>query len=155
MRSPRFSGSLLLVGYVAIIAGTIAWIIAFETYHQKGFLTSWIAMTVAYGLVGFGCWRSVRACRDDDAARVIRGLTRWVGAASGAMAIASASQTYDYYKSHSTVAAFGGTIPHYPFQIGGGVAQAVGFLSAGVGLWLASDRRPVATEPVPAPLPAL
>jgi hypothetical protein len=153
MRALRLSGSLILIGYIAVIGGTIAWIIAFGTYHQKGYLTAFIAMTIAYGLVGFGCWRSARAPRGDDAARVMRGMTRWVGAASGAMAIAFAGQTYDYYKVHSTVVANGGREPHYSLQIGGGIAQLVGFLLAGVGFWFLSRRLPVAAEGAQAPVP--
>jgi hypothetical protein len=148
MRTLRLFGSLIVVGYLAVVAGTIAWIVAFDVYHSWSSLVSEIAMAIAYGLVGFGCWRSVRACREDDAsAKVIRGLTRWVGAASGAMAIAFASQTYMYHKTHMSFVAFGVREPHYNLQIDGGLAFVVGFLLAAVGLWFASSTPRVATEP--------
>src|SRR5580658_5109777 len=109
MRPLRLFGSLVLVGYLAVIAGTVSWIIAFGNYHQKAFLASEIAMTIAYGLVGVGCWRVLRACRNDDAsARMMRVLTRWVASASGVMAVAFAFSTYEYHKTHSSIVALGG-----------------------------------------------
>jgi hypothetical protein len=147
MRSDRLFGPLILVGYLAIIAGTIAWNIAFGNYRQKAFLASEIAMTIAYGLVGFGCWRSTRACRNDEAsARVMRVLTRWVAAASGVMAVAFSFSTYEYHKIHSSFVANRITEPHYNLQIDGGLAFVAGFLLAAIGLWFASDTTRVATE---------
>jgi hypothetical protein len=154
MRVLRLSGLSIFIGYLAVIAGTIALIVAFRTYHQKGYLVTDIAMTVAYGLVGVGCWRSVRACRDGDtSARMMRSVTRWVGAASGAMAVAFAGQTYDYNKVHSSIIANGGSEPRYALQIFGGLALVVGFLLAGVGFWFASNRFDLATEPTQIPVP--
>jgi hypothetical protein len=151
MRSLRVSGALILVGYLAVIAGYIDLIIVGSQGGTRGFQ---IAEAVAYGLVGFGSWRSVKACQDGDAsAKLVRGLTRWVGAASGAMAIAFALETYEYHKTFSALVAVRVPIPHYLQQIFFGLAITVGFLLAAFGFWFASSRLGIATEPAQTAVP--
>ena len=36
MRSLRLSGPLIVAGYVAIVAGTVAWIVGFQDYPFEG-----------------------------------------------------------------------------------------------------------------------
>jgi len=140
----RFAGWLILFGYLGVTAGTIAWIIAFWTDNPKGFLASDIAMTIGFGLAGLGCWRSIRACRNDEASPgLMSGLTRWVGAASLAMAISYAFITYEYHRFHFE--------PHHRLQVVGGLALVVGFLFAAIGFWFALSTSWLAKDPVQVP----
>jgi hypothetical protein len=149
VRFRRISGPVILVGYAGIVGGSVALITATNTYRSKGYLASAIAMIIAYGLVGFGTWRSARACRNDDgAASVLRNLTRWVAAASAALVIVFAFDAYETYQTYSANRAqFPRYYPHFDLQIEGELACVAGFLIAAVGLWMSFGKLSVATAP--------
>lgn len=158
MTSPRRLGALLLiVGYLGVISGTVAWVVSWWT-SELSFPETIVfqsALAVGIGLAGIACWRWTVASRSSEVeARLVRGPTRWMAAASVGFAAAFAADTYQTYDNHRVLFQHSppgeGFYPHYRLIIAGGSAFVVGLLLAAVGFWiLGSATKATATAPTP------
>jgi len=157
MGNLRLPGVLAALGYLGVVAGTVAWIVAFRSTNE--ILVDQIAMTVGYGLAGFACWRWMVGCRNANVdRRLARTPSRWMAAASVVTAASFAAITYMYYQNHQYFQQQNGpgfVDPHYRLRMAGGGAIVLGLLLAGIGFWIASSgiRTPTGTarEPIPVP----
>lgn len=154
MRNVRLAGLFAGLGYLGVLAGTIAWIVAFHAIDES--LVFELTTTAGYGLAGWACWRWITTCRNNDTEpESIRGPSRWMAVASVVTAAGFAAVTHEYYESHQFFAVRHlASVPHYRLQITGGLACVVGFLLAGIGFWVASIRLRAPIPPLEAVQPA-
>ena len=156
MTSSRRMGALLLiVGYLGVVGGTMAWVVSWWTSELifPETIVYQSALAVGIGLAGIACWRWTVASRFSDVeARLVRGPTRWMAAASVGFAAAFAADTYQTYDNHRVMFQHSppgeGFYPHYRLIIAGGSAFVVGLLLAAVGFWILGTATK-ATTPAP------
>jgi hypothetical protein len=162
MRNLRLPGVLIAVGYLAIAAGTVAWLVApsyvgnpWEIYVSES------APIVGYGLAGFACWRWIVRFQATNADPFHGAPSRWMAAASVVTAAGWAAITYFYYQLHQNLVherppgGYSSFVldPHYRLRMAGGLSIVVGLLLAGAGFWIVSGRTGTATEPIEAAIP--
>ena len=99
----RIGAFLLIVGYLGVVAGSVAWMVSWSTLAQNDseVIVYQSALAVGIGLAGLACWRWTVASRSLGVeARLVRSPTRWMAAASVAFAAGFAADTYQTYDNH-------------------------------------------------------
>ena len=142
MRNLRLPGALIGLGFVGVLAWTIASLIAvLPTPDTATVLVYWLATTAGYGLAGFACWRwLVGNWNTKEGGSAIRGPSRWMAAASFVTAVGVAALTYQVYQDRPSFVLDNLDL-HYGLRLGGDAAGTVGFLLAAAGFWIASNAR--------------
>ena len=160
MRKLRLPGVLIVLGYLGIVAGTVAWLIALYRQNPWEIYVTEAAPIVGYGLAGFACWRWIVRCQATSPSQAAP--SRWMAAASVVTAAGWAAITYFYYQNHRNLVrelTHGGgpsvavLDPHYRLRMAGGLSIVVGLLLAGVGFWIASVGTRTASQPEEAAVP--
>jgi hypothetical protein len=145
VRSLRLPGALIGLGFVGVLAWTIAYLIAIAPDTPTG-LVYWLTTTAGYALAGFACWRWIVGnwnAKEDGSA--IRGPSRWMAAATLVTAAGVAALTYQVYQERPGFA-LDNIDFHYGLRLGGDAAGTLGFLFAAAGFWIASHPRPAEPE---------
>lgn len=137
MRTLRIPGLLLIVGYVAVVAGAIGYGQTYPLSKQ-----GWVEILyepVGIGLVGFAAWKWMVASRTDPTTtKSIKVPTRIMAAASLAFGFGWAVMAHIADQEHSSFPG-GLDLPHhYTTQMVSLISASVGFLLAAIGFWLAS-----------------
>jgi hypothetical protein len=149
VRNLRVPGALIGIGFVGILAWTVAYLIAvLPASDTATVLVYWLTTTAGYGLAGFACWRwIVGNWNKDDGGAAIRGPSRWMAAAALVTAAGVAALTYQVYQDRPSFALDNLDL-HYGLRLGGDAAGTLGFLLAAAGFWIASNARPAEPETV-------
>ena len=142
MRNPRLPGALIGLGFIGVLAWTIANLIAIlPTFDTGTVLVYWLTTTAGYALAGLACWRWIvgnwNAKRSGSA---IRGPSRWMASASLVTAAGVAALTYQVYQDHQPLA-LDSLDFHYGLRLFGDIAGTLGFLLAAAGFWIGSNAR--------------
>jgi hypothetical protein len=145
VRNLRLPGALIGLGFVGVLAWTMADLIA--DHPATG--STWvylIATTVGYGLAGFACWRWITVTWKAPTPGVVdRTPSRLMAVASVVTAAGVATLTYQLHQQHPALE-LDNVDPHYGLRLAGGVAGTLGFLLAAAGFWIASHARPAELE---------
>ena len=153
MRTLRIPGSLLLVGYLAAIAGLIGYSATFHLGKQ-GWIEN-LVEPVGVGLAGFASWRWMIASRTERpaATRSMKLPTRVLAAACVVFAVGDAVFAHIVAQEHSSFGLAGPSF-HYATKMASLILSGVGFLYAATGFWLASldVRAPTATTEAAVPV---
>lgn len=147
MRNLRLPGALIGLGFVGVLAWTVAYLIAIlPTFDTDTVLVYWLTTTAGYGLAGFACWRWIVGNWDaQESASAIRGPSRWMAGAALLTAAGVAAVTYQVYQNHPPLAPDNLDF-HYGLRLFGDAAGTLGFLLAAAGFWIASNARPGGPE---------
>ncbi len=141
MRNLRLPGALISLGFIGVLAWTIANLIADQPARGDTWVYL-IATTVGYGLSGFACWRWIRVnWKAPTSGLSVRAPSRWMAAASVVTAAGVAALTYQLYQEHPTFALDNIDL-HYGLRLAGDFAGTLGFVLAAAGFWIASSARP-------------
>jgi hypothetical protein len=130
LRLPR---SFLAVGFVCVIVGTVAWVIA-SPYVTPNINS--VATSVGFAFVGLTWWRWTNTATSEAS---LRWPSRLLAVASLCWAVAYGAVAFNDFKTYS-----GNPMIHWPherLQEGGGTAIAVGLCLAALGFWIASNVR--------------
>jgi hypothetical protein len=150
----RIPTALVALGFLGVVAGTVGELMVAPSLAS---LVSWFTITivsfpVVYGLLGLAWWRLV----SDDAVppRTARYCSRLIALAALAFA---ASWAESIYSSIHVRLSWSGAFyfPHWRLMLASEVSSATGLLVAALGLWLASNARPMATDAPEGPLVAV
>jgi hypothetical protein len=142
LRVPR---TFIVLGYLGVVAATIAWIVASPGLNAAGQIYN-ILTTVGYGLAGLAWWQwSAAIMTDGSPTRSLRRPSRTMAAGSIVFAIAFAALTENNIRYH--VANHIAYQPHYRLSVAGGASFVVGLSLAAVGFWLASNTEVRSLEP--------
>lgn len=148
MRNLQLPGALIGLGFIGVLAWTIANLIAIlPTFDTGTVLVYWLTTTAGYGLAGFACWRWIVGNWNAKSGSAIRGPSRWMAGASFLTAAGVAALTYQVYQDHQPLA-LDSLDYHYGLHLFGDVAGTLGFLLAAAGFWIASNARPGEPERV-------
>jgi hypothetical protein len=158
VRTLRLPGVLIVLGYVGIATGTVAWLVALGHINPWEFYLANATPTAGFALAGFACWWWIVACRAAKTdPRLQRVASRLMSAASVITAAGWAAVIYFYYQNHQSIVhsqihgapSTAVLDPHYRLRMAGGASIAVGLLLAGIGFWIASSAtRSAVTESV-------
>jgi hypothetical protein len=136
----RLPGLLRILGFVGVVAGTIAGFVGFSEPPSAGsFWIRVLAPPLSYGLVGLAWWQWVTANGPHlPAGRTMRRPTRTLAigfCVAGIGWLALTWGTFHFMHSlHDSVA-----IPHVRLHIAGYAPAAASFFLAAAGLWIASN----------------
>jgi len=134
LRVPR---TLIVLGYLGVVAATAAWIVASPGLNAAGQISS-ILTTVGYGLAGLAWWQwSAAIVTDGLPTRSLRRPSRTMAAGSIVLTVAFAAITENNIRFH--VANHIAYQQHYRLSVAGDLSFVVGFCLAAVGFWLASN----------------
>ncbi len=155
MRTLRIPCSLLLVGYLGVIAGAIGYSATF-TLGKQG----WIEVLyepVGVGLAGFASWRWMVASRTEPTAttKTIKVPTRIMAISCVVFAAGQAVFAHIVAQEHSSPGLADASF-HYSTKMAGVISSGIGFLLAATGFWLASLdawTAPTPTTQVAVPVP--
>jgi hypothetical protein len=144
-RNLRIPTALVVLGFLGVVAGAVGELKVAPSWSS---LVSWFTVTaisfpVGYGLIGLAWWHLVS--NDVVPPRTARYCSRLFALAALAFA-ASWSESID--SSIEIRLNWRGAFyfPHWRLLLASEVSSAIGLLVAAVGLWLASNARPMATE---------
>ena len=85
--SHRIGCLLLIIGYLGVVGGTVAWIVSYWDLNSLESPVYQAAFAIGVGLAGLACWRWTVACRATHmSSTLVRGPTRWMAGASWVMA---------------------------------------------------------------------
>jgi hypothetical protein len=152
----RVGGILLVIGYLGVVVGSIAWVIAYYAGGLNHAGTVYQA-TLGLGLVMAGAagWRwTVVGLRHEIPG--IRTPGRWMAASTLILAAAPAALTYNAFDLHRQMSKFTHSVPAYPHYrtiIAGGTAFTLGLLVASSGFVVLSTATRIAQENSNVPSP--
>jgi hypothetical protein len=141
MRNLRLPGALIGLGFIGVLAWTIANLIA-DQPARSDTRVYLIATTVGYGLAGFACWRWITVnWKAPTSGLSVRSPSRWMAAASVVTAAGVAALSYQLYQEHPSFALDNIGL-HYGLRLAGDFAGTMGFVLVAAGFWIASSPRP-------------
>jgi hypothetical protein len=136
--SLRLVQLLILVGFLGVIGGSIAWIVGFSVTNRTDLVIN-LAPPIGYGLVGVAWWQWLPATQAvGTAVKSIRRSSRILALAS---VITGLGYLAIFYQDLRLTYSLPGAdhFPNFRLQLAVSAASAVGFFLAASGLWVASN----------------
>lgn len=153
MRTLRLSKVLLVVGFLGVLASTVAWMVVIPRFTAGSWIIDQLAPPIGYALVGLAWWQWIPAAHTGHvASNAMRRSSRTLALAAGAIALGNFSQLYGNLRFRNALHDPGFRIPHWNLQNASLGTAGLGFLLAAVGFWIASTAAKASDPPKDADL---
>ena len=136
MRTLKIPGLLLIVGYLGVFAGVIAYGATF-TLGKQGWVEV-LVLPLGAGLAGFAAWIWMVASRMESTNGSTKVPARIMAASCVVFAVGDAVMAHIVSQEHSSFGLATDPSFHYTGKMIGELLACVGFLLTAVGFWLAS-----------------
>jgi hypothetical protein len=134
----RLAQLLILLGFLGVIGGAIAWIVGFSVTSGTDLVIN-LAPPIGYGLVGAAWWQWLPAAQEVGTA--VKSMRRSSRILASASAITGLGYLAIFYQDLRFIYSLPSGVhpPNSRLQLAVSAANAVGFFLAASGLWVASN----------------